>query len=231
MQTGMAQMFCDHFLVYMATPKFQTQYEQSLEPNQIELLYRDIYKAFAEEHDQLFKQSYMRSGYGETAGIHEFKWSLNSPLLDKCMAVPELPITLEKCGGRRWQNRKFLLREEAAALVDSLAQLNDPINEPGKRLLTTLNQHNGDLQFNLHSHMARNCPNPRQQQMRLMSAWNTGTEEERNKLWRMMGGGREQVGGGVAHVEEVPTPVPATIAVVTQPQTSVYSPPGFRFGQ
>ncbi|PFH46021.1 hypothetical protein AMATHDRAFT_117093, partial [Amanita thiersii Skay4041] len=118
MQTGMAQMFRDHFLVYMATPGFQTQYEQSPEPDQIELLYRDIYKAFgdpnkqataiqeittikqgsrsAEEHVQLFKQSYMRSGYGEIAGIHEFKWSLNSPLLDKCMAVLELPATLEK---------------------------------------------------------------------------------------------------------------------------------------
>ncbi|PFH45006.1 hypothetical protein AMATHDRAFT_121384, partial [Amanita thiersii Skay4041] len=118
MQIGMAQMFRDHFLVDMATPDFQTQYEQSPETDQIELLYRDIYKAFgdpnkqvtaiqevttikqgshsAEEHVQLFKQSYMRSGYGETAGIHEFKQSLNSPLLDKCMAVPELPTTLEK---------------------------------------------------------------------------------------------------------------------------------------
>ncbi|PFH45514.1 hypothetical protein AMATHDRAFT_127849, partial [Amanita thiersii Skay4041] len=83
-----------------------------------ELLYADIFKAFGdpnkqataiqevttirqgshsgEEHVQLFKQSFMRSGYGETAGIHEFKRSLNSPLLDKCMAVPELPTTLEK---------------------------------------------------------------------------------------------------------------------------------------
>ncbi|PFH45382.1 hypothetical protein AMATHDRAFT_118350, partial [Amanita thiersii Skay4041] len=49
----------------------------------------------AEEHVQLFKQSYMRSGYGETAGIHEFKRSLNSPLLNKLMAVPNLPTTLE----------------------------------------------------------------------------------------------------------------------------------------
>ncbi|PFH44628.1 hypothetical protein AMATHDRAFT_112000, partial [Amanita thiersii Skay4041] len=36
------------------------------------------------------------TGYGEVAGIHEFKHSLNSPLLDKCMAVPELPVTLDK---------------------------------------------------------------------------------------------------------------------------------------
>ncbi|PFH46046.1 hypothetical protein AMATHDRAFT_125769, partial [Amanita thiersii Skay4041] len=50
----------------------------------------------AEEHVQLFKQSYMWSGYGEITSIHEFKRSLNSLLLDKCMAIPELPTTLEK---------------------------------------------------------------------------------------------------------------------------------------
>ncbi|PFH45349.1 hypothetical protein AMATHDRAFT_9438 [Amanita thiersii Skay4041] len=44
MQTGMAQLFRDHFLTYMATPDYQIQYEQSTEPNQIELLYQDIYK-------------------------------------------------------------------------------------------------------------------------------------------------------------------------------------------
>ncbi|PFH46083.1 hypothetical protein AMATHDRAFT_92760, partial [Amanita thiersii Skay4041] len=48
-----------------------------------------------EEHIQLFKQSYMRAGYSETAGIHEFKRSLNTPLLDKLMAVPNLPETLK----------------------------------------------------------------------------------------------------------------------------------------
>ncbi|PFH45648.1 hypothetical protein AMATHDRAFT_158337 [Amanita thiersii Skay4041] len=109
MQTGMVQMFRNHFLVYMATPEFQTQYEQSPEPDQIKLF--DLNKQAtaiqeimtikqgsksAEEHVQLFKQSYMRSGYGETAGIHKFKWSLNSPLLDKCMAIPELLVTIEK---------------------------------------------------------------------------------------------------------------------------------------
>ncbi|PFH44775.1 hypothetical protein AMATHDRAFT_117514, partial [Amanita thiersii Skay4041] len=118
MQLGMAQMFRDHFLTYMATLDYQAQYKQSTELDQIELLYRDIYKAFrdpnkqvtaiqevttikqgsksAKEHVQLFKQSYMRSGYGETAGIHEFKRSLNSPLLDKCMVVLDLPTTLDK---------------------------------------------------------------------------------------------------------------------------------------
>ncbi|PFH45056.1 hypothetical protein AMATHDRAFT_111929, partial [Amanita thiersii Skay4041] len=111
MQSGMAQLFRDQFM-------YQLQYEQSTEPDQIELLYQDIYKAFrdpnkqataiqeittikqgsksGEEHVQLFKQSYMRSGYREIAGIHKFKRSLNSPLLDKCMVVPELPTTLNK---------------------------------------------------------------------------------------------------------------------------------------
>ncbi|PFH45261.1 hypothetical protein AMATHDRAFT_122459, partial [Amanita thiersii Skay4041] len=49
-----------------------------------------------EEHVQLFKQCYMRLGYGETASIHKFKRSLNTPLLDKCMAVPDLPVTLNR---------------------------------------------------------------------------------------------------------------------------------------
>ncbi|PFH44637.1 hypothetical protein AMATHDRAFT_109724, partial [Amanita thiersii Skay4041] len=118
MQTGMAQLFWDHFLVYMTTLEYIAQYEESNELNQIELLYQDIYKVFGdlnkqataiqeittiqqglksgEEHVQLFKQCYMRSNYGETAGIHKFKRSLNSPLLNKCMVVPELPTTLDK---------------------------------------------------------------------------------------------------------------------------------------
>ncbi|PFH45400.1 hypothetical protein AMATHDRAFT_128820, partial [Amanita thiersii Skay4041] len=117
MQSGMAQLFRDHFMVYMNTPEFRTQYLESTELDPVELLYRDIYKAFgdpnkqattiqeittlkqgsksAEEHVQVFKQSYMRSEYSETAGIHEFKRSLNTPLLDKLMAVPNLLTTLE----------------------------------------------------------------------------------------------------------------------------------------
>ncbi|PFH45059.1 hypothetical protein AMATHDRAFT_111605, partial [Amanita thiersii Skay4041] len=50
----------------------------------------------AEEHVQLFKQSYMHSGFREMACIHKFKCSLNTPLLEKLMAVPDLPTTLEK---------------------------------------------------------------------------------------------------------------------------------------
>ncbi|PFH46936.1 hypothetical protein AMATHDRAFT_126579, partial [Amanita thiersii Skay4041] len=50
----------------------------------------------AEEHVQAFKQCYMQSGYGEMAGIHEFKQSLNSPLLNKIMAVLDLLVTLKK---------------------------------------------------------------------------------------------------------------------------------------
>ncbi|PFH44972.1 hypothetical protein AMATHDRAFT_10320 [Amanita thiersii Skay4041] len=97
---------------------YWTQYLESTKLDPIELLYADIYKAFGdpnkqataiqeittikqgtktgEEHVQAFKQCYMQSGYGEIAGIHEFKRSLNSPLLDKIMVVLELPVTLEK---------------------------------------------------------------------------------------------------------------------------------------
>ncbi|PFH45039.1 hypothetical protein AMATHDRAFT_163540 [Amanita thiersii Skay4041] len=101
----------------MNTLEFRTQYLESTEVDPVKLLYWDIYKVFgdpnkqvttiqeittlkqgsksAEEHIQVFKQSYMWSGYGETASIHEFKRSLNTPLLDKLMAIPNLLTTLE----------------------------------------------------------------------------------------------------------------------------------------
>ncbi|PFH44878.1 hypothetical protein AMATHDRAFT_128499, partial [Amanita thiersii Skay4041] len=119
MQTGMAQQFRDSFLVYMQSPEYQTKFIQAaagVDP--IEILYWNIYQAFgdpnkqatailelttmkqgsksAEEHVQCFKQAYGHSRYQETAGIHELKWSLNTPLLDKCMLVPELLTTLDK---------------------------------------------------------------------------------------------------------------------------------------
>ncbi|PFH45610.1 hypothetical protein AMATHDRAFT_158535 [Amanita thiersii Skay4041] len=266
MQTGMAQMFRDHFLVYMATPEFQTQYKQSTKPNQIELLYHDIYKAFgdlnkqataiqevttikqgsrsAEEHVQLFKQSYMRSGYGETAGIHEFKRSLNSPLLDKCMAVPELPNMLEK-----WYKLVIRLdRQWRQAVAEKKVFATRGTNQPQPstqpqqwRSPTQSNQRDPNaMQVDWNhapircyncgqtGHIARACPNPRQQQTRLVNTWNNGTETEREELWRMMGGGRD-TGGSVARIEEVPSPTPA--AVVVQPQVNVSNPPGFQFGQ
>ncbi|PFH46467.1 hypothetical protein AMATHDRAFT_7778 [Amanita thiersii Skay4041] len=93
MQSGMAQLFRDQF---MATAIQEiTMIKQGTKTGK--------------EHVQSFKQCYMRSGYGEIAGIHEFKRSLNSPLLNKIMVVPELPVTLEKwydlavCLNRQWQ--------------------------------------------------------------------------------------------------------------------------------
>ncbi|PFH44625.1 hypothetical protein AMATHDRAFT_11331 [Amanita thiersii Skay4041] len=81
MQLGMAQLFRDQFMIYMASDAYWTQYLESTEPNPIKLLYADIYKAFgdpnkqataiqeittikqgtksAEEHVQSFKQCYM----------------------------------------------------------------------------------------------------------------------------------------------------------------------------
>ncbi|PFH44646.1 hypothetical protein AMATHDRAFT_11274 [Amanita thiersii Skay4041] len=52
MQTGMAQLFHDHFLIYMATLEFHTQYEELSELDQIKLLYQDIYKAFGDLNKQ-----------------------------------------------------------------------------------------------------------------------------------------------------------------------------------
>ncbi|PFH51571.1 hypothetical protein AMATHDRAFT_112678, partial [Amanita thiersii Skay4041] len=120
MQSRMVQQFRDAFLVYMQSNEYQTEFVQAapgVDP--VEILYRNIYQAFGdpnkqatailelttmkqgtkatEEHIQCFKQAYSRSGYQETAGIHELKCELlTTPLLDKCMQVPELPTTLEK---------------------------------------------------------------------------------------------------------------------------------------
>ncbi|PFH44608.1 hypothetical protein AMATHDRAFT_168498, partial [Amanita thiersii Skay4041] len=130
-----------------------------------------------EEHVQIFKQCYMRSGYGKIAGIHKFKQSLNSPLLDKCMAVPELPVTLDKWYDLiirlDWQWRQAQWR---------------PLVQPVQRDPNTMQvDHNhGPIRcYNCGqtSHMACTCPNPQQQQMRLISAWNSGTDEDRNELW------------------------------------------------
>ncbi|PFH44712.1 hypothetical protein AMATHDRAFT_11090 [Amanita thiersii Skay4041] len=48
MQLGMAQLFQDQFMGYMNMPVYRIQYLESNEPNPIELLYADIYKATVE---------------------------------------------------------------------------------------------------------------------------------------------------------------------------------------
>ncbi|PFH47329.1 hypothetical protein AMATHDRAFT_152345, partial [Amanita thiersii Skay4041] len=265
MQIGMAQLFCDHFLVYMATPEFHTQYEESNEPDQIELLYRDIYKVFGdpnkqataiqeittikqgswsgEEHVQLFKQSFMRSGYGEVAGIHEFKWSLNTPLLNKCMAMPELPVTLNKwydlvirldCQWRQAVAERKLFTARGSSSTGTQTGTISPV-QPAARDPNAMqvDRNRGPLHcYNCRQtgHMARVCPNPCQQQTRLINAWNGGTNEERDELWRMVVGSGQQASGGVARIEEVPAVAPVA-AAAAPPPVQPYTPSGFQFGQ
>ncbi|PFH44912.1 hypothetical protein AMATHDRAFT_164825 [Amanita thiersii Skay4041] len=271
MQTGMAQMFRDHFLKYMVTPEFQVQYEQSSEPDQIELLYCNIYKVFgdpnkqamaiqevtmikqgsksAEEHVQLFKQSYMQSGYGETAGIHEFKRSLNLLLLDKCMAVPELPATLEKWYelvirlDHQWRQAVAERRTFAAQGSSGTAPVNRPQQMPWRPLAQPAQRDPNTMQVDWNrgpiqcyncsqtGHMARSCLNPWQQQTHLVSAWNRGMDVDRDELWRMVTGGGNQVGGGGAHINEVPVATPAATATAAQPPVIPYNPQGFQFSQ
>ncbi|PFH44784.1 hypothetical protein AMATHDRAFT_10856 [Amanita thiersii Skay4041] len=92
MQSGMAQLFRDHFMdIYKA---FGDPNKQATAIQEITMIKQG--QRTGEEHVQAFKQCYMQSGYGETTGIHEFKRSLNTPLLDKIMGIPELPTSLDK---------------------------------------------------------------------------------------------------------------------------------------
>ncbi|PFH44694.1 hypothetical protein AMATHDRAFT_167701 [Amanita thiersii Skay4041] len=269
MQSGMAQQFCDAFLVYMQSAEYRTEFLQAAPGiNAIEILYRNIYQAFgnpnkqatailklttmkqgtktAEEHVQCFKQAYSRAGYQETAGIHELKRSLNTPLLDKCMSVPELPTTLEKWYelvirlDQQWrqavaERKIFTARGGSRPTQRNQQQQSQPWRPqmpPAQRDPNAMQvDHN---QGPLHcyncgqtGHMAGSCPNPRQQQTRLMSAWNSGSDADRNELWRMMSGGT-QMQGSTARIEEVPENPPVT---TPNHQTAPRTTQPFQFGQ
>ncbi|PFH45008.1 hypothetical protein AMATHDRAFT_163832 [Amanita thiersii Skay4041] len=159
------------------------------------------------------------------------------------MAVPELPVTLEK-----WYELVIRLdcqwrqavaeRKVFAARVNQHAQRNwqplvnrtqqtpwRPPVQPAQRDPNAMqvDRNCGPIRcYNCGQtgHMACVCPNPWQQQMRLVSAWNSSTNEERDELWRlMMGGGNQSGGGSTTRIEEVPEQQPvAAQGVQTAPR-------------
>ncbi|PFH48339.1 hypothetical protein AMATHDRAFT_5881 [Amanita thiersii Skay4041] len=275
MQTGMAQMFQDHFLMYMTTPDYQAQYVQSAELDQIELLYRDIYKAFgdpnkqattiqeittikqgsktSEEHMQLFKQCYMRSGYATLDKwynlVIRLDWQWRQAVAERKMfamrggsSTSGQTSTMQRAGQQgqmQANNQRQGFNQQAQrnwqALVNQQQQQWRPPAQTAPRDPNAMQVDRNHSSFRCYNcgqagHMARTCPNPQVQQTRLISAWNSGTDANQDELWRMTGGGA-QAGGSVAHIEEVPVPAPTTIVTVTQPPSVQFHPSGFQFGQ
>ncbi|PFH45040.1 hypothetical protein AMATHDRAFT_163532 [Amanita thiersii Skay4041] len=152
------------------------------------------------------------------------------------MAVPELLSTLEKWYelvirlDRQWR-QAVAERKTFAARGAPQPQWRPPVQQTQRDPnAMQVDRNRGPIRcYNCRQtgHMARACPNPRQTQTRLVNAWNSGTNEERDELWRLMMGGSDQTGGGMARIEEIPDtqPAPAQTAQ-TAPCTQ-----GFTFGQ
>ncbi|PFH44567.1 hypothetical protein AMATHDRAFT_11495 [Amanita thiersii Skay4041] len=67
--------------------------------------------------------------------------------------------------------------------------------------------------------------------LQLWSDWPYGSNADRDELWRMVVGGGQQMGGGVACNEEILVAAPVTGATAAQPPVVPLNPQGFQFGQ